>query len=444
MAIVAPFRGWRYDSARTGGSLLDVTAPPYDVIGRTFQDELYKMSPYNVVRVDLGKSEESDTDTNNRYTRAAVQLSEWKSAGVLVRDPQPGVTIIRESYVGPDGRARDRRGFLAALKLSDFSERIVFPHEATLSGPKNDRFRLMNETRMSLSPVFLLYSLPGDAVMGTWDAVTGETPPAASMVDPVDTTTSLWTTSHPKVLSAIIEHLADSPLLIADGHHRYETALRYRDARHEHGDGPGPWDYALVYLCNMEDPGLAIFATHRMIRGLPSGLIECLPDALRFSFWVEELTDESSLAPEAVRHFLDAHADEGGAFGLYLPDRHTAYGLTLKDKYAPESSADDVHSVAYHHLDVAILHNVILHDLLYITPDDVAAGQHLTFSKNWGRAFERLDKGDSQAGFFMNPAKLPQVTEVAMGGERLPQKSTYFYPKLPTGLVFFDLGVSEL
>ncbi len=264
------------------------------------------------------------------------------------------------------------------------------------------------------------------------------------MVDPVGTTTSVWPTSHPEVLSAVTRHLADSPLLIADGHHRYETALRYRDFRHERGDGPGPWDYVLVYLCNMDDPGLAIFATHRMIRGLPSGLIERLPDALRFSFWVEELTDDSASAPGAVRHFLDAHTDEGGAFGLYLPDRHTAYGLTLKDKYAPESSADDVHSVAYHHLDVAILHNVILHDVLYITPDDVAAGSHLTFSKNWGRAFERLDKGESQAGFFMNPAKLPQVTEVAMGGERLPQKSTYFYPKLPTGLVFFDLGDSEL
>lgn len=437
MATVVPFRAWRYELSRVG-SLFQVAAPPYDVIGRTFQEELYSLSPYNVVRVDLGKTYPEDDERNNRYTRAAAALAQWKAEGVLVRDPEPTVTIVEESYVGPDGRARIRRGFLALVRLYEFNEGVVFPHENTLSGPKRDRYQLMEQTRMSLSPVFMLYSLPDDGIMATWDEVGEGRPPAASMTDPAGTTTRLWPTAHPVLLDTIHTRLADAPLLIADGHHRYETALRYRDARREQGDGEGPWDYALVYLCNMDDPGLAIFATHRLVKGLPPETVAALPGSLERYFGVEELTADSAEAPQAVLAFLAAHGEESGAFGLHLPGRGT-YGLSLRDPGAPEAAARDNHSEAYHRLDVAILHNLILRDTLGVTPDDVAAGNHITFVKNCERAFERLARGESQVGFFMNPIKLHEMRKVAMGGERLPQKSTYFYPKLPTGLVFYDL-----
>jgi uncharacterized protein (DUF1015 family) len=442
VATVVPSHAWRYNLERTGG-LYSVTAPPYDVIGHIFRDELYALSPYNVVRVDFGKTSTDDTETENRYTRAAAMLREWKADGVLVRDPEPTITIIEEQYIGPDTRPRTRRGFLALVKLQDFSEGVVFPHETTLSGPKRDRYRLMDETCMNLSPVFMLYSLPDDSIMATWDAVSGGRPPAASMTDPAGNTTSLWPTSDPAVLAAATSRLAGVPLLIADGHHRYETALRYRAARHEAGDGEGPWDYALVYLCNMEDPGLAIFATHRLLHGLNDDMIQGLPEALSQFFTMEELTADPTKAEEAISGFLEARQAQGGAFGLYGPALGVAYGLALRDPNAPETMADDMHSQAYHRLDVAILHNVIFHELLGITKEDVAAGQYVTFVKNWSRGFERLETGESQIGFFMNPIKLRQVYNVALGGERLPQKSTYFYPKLPTGLLFHDLSGKE-
>ena len=442
MATVVPSRAWRYDLERTG-SLYAVTAPPYDVIGHIFRDELYALSPYNVVRVDFGRTSTDDTDTDNRYTRAAALLREWKAEGILVRDDQPTITIVEEEYIGPDTRLRTRRGFLALVKIQDFSEGVVFPHEATLSGPKRDRYRLMDETCMNLSPVFMLYSLPDDSIMATWDAVSDGGPPAASMTDPAGNTTRLWPTSDPAVLAAATSRLANTPLLIADGHHRYETALRYRAARHEAGDGEGPWDYALVYLCNMEDPGLAIFATHRLLHGLNEDTIKGLPEALSDVFKLEPLTDDPDEAEEAISSFLEARLAQGGAFGLYGPSLGTAYGLALRDPTAPETMADDIHSEAYHRLDVAILHNVIFHELLGITKEDVAAGQYVTFVKNWSRGFERLRTGESQVGFFMNPIKLRQVYNVAVGGERLPQKSTYFYPKLPTGLLFHDLSGTE-
>ena len=437
MATVVPFRGWRYELSRVG-SLFQVAAPPYDVIGRAFQDELYSLSPYNVVRVDLGKTTPEDGDGQNRYTRAAAALAQWKADHVLVRDEEPTVTIVEESYVGPDGQARTRRGFLALVRLQEFGEGVIFPHEATLSGPKRDRFQLMEQTCMSLSPVFMLYSLPDDAVMAAWDEAGEGRPPLAAMTDPAGTTTRLWVASDLQLLESIRVRLADAPLLIADGHHRYETALRYRDARHEQGDGPGPWDYALVYLCNMDDPGLAIFATHRLVKELPAGIVAALPGSLDRFFRVEELSSAPGDAPDAILAFLAARAEESGAFGLYLPGRG-AFGLSLRDPEAPDTSANDEHSEAYHRLDVAILHNLILRETLGISPEEVAAGNHITFVKNLERAFERLNKAESQAGFFMNPIKLDQVRQVAMGGERLPQKSTYFYPKLPTGLVFHDL-----
>ncbi|MHB1343342.1 MAG: DUF1015 domain-containing protein [Thermoleophilia bacterium] len=442
MATVVPFRAWRYD-LEVAGNLYNVTAPPYDVIGHIFRDELYELSPYNVVRVDFGRTSTHDTDTDNRYTRAADLVEEWRAERILVRDEEPTITVVEESYTGPDGRPRSRRGFLALVKLQDFSEGVVFPHEATLSGPKRDRYRLMEETRMNLSPVFMLYSLPDDSIMATWDAVAGNTPPSATMTDPAGNSTSLWPTSDPAVISAASSRLASTPLLIADGHHRYETALAYRDARHAAGDGDGPWDYALVYLCNMEDPGLAIFATHRLLHGLNEDLIQGLPEALSRFFTLEHLTDDPRETEAAIAAYLEARLAQGGAFGLYGPSLGTAYGLALRDPHAPETAADDMHSQAYHRLDVAILHNVILSEILCITQEDVAAGQYVTFVKNWDRGFERLATGESQIGFFMNPIKLRQVHEVALGGERLPQKSTYFYPKLPTGLLFHDLRSAE-
>ncbi len=442
MAQVEPFRPWRYNTALVGG-LDRVAAPPYDVIGPELQAALYDRSPHNVVRVDLGKTLPSDGETDNRYTRAASLLDDWRRQGALVRDQIPGITMAEESFTGPDGLSRVRRGFLACLRLAAFDEGVVFPHEATLSGPKEDRFRLMEATGMSLSPVFMLYSLPDDAIMAAWDASgRADDETAGQMTDAVGTTTRLWRATDPGLLETVRDRLQGAPLLIADGHHRYETALRYREARRAQGaddrGGAAAWEYALVYLVNMADPGLAIFGTHRLLRDLPPQRLAALPQELAPTFAVDRLADDPGRVRSAIEDFLSSHEGEGGAFGLWAPSLGAAYGLVLRDPAAVRRAVPD-RTPAYQQLDVTILHTLILQARLGVDPDDVEAGRHLAFVKEWDEAFERLERGEYQAGFFMNPTRLEQVREVALTGERMPQKSTYFYPKLPTGLLFHDL-----
>jgi uncharacterized protein (DUF1015 family) len=453
---VAPFHAWRY--APKAGEPAALVAPPYDVIGPDLQSRLYARSRYNVVRVDLGMALPSDNECENRYSRAAAQLTEWKNSGVLTRDPVPTVTFVEEEFTGPDGRPRVRHGFLAALRLHEFSEGVVYPHEQTFSGPKEDRFLLMDATAMSLSPVFMLYDLPGDEITSAWSAGPGAGAPATSVTDDDGTVTRLWPTSDPALLGIVTRALADGRFIIADGHHRYETALRYRDYRHAGAaasaagrvGGPGvlpAYEYVLVYLSNMADPGLAIYATHRLIRGMDPQRLAALRSALSGGFVVDDLgaidraKADAHVAKDAVRPSIEGYlADHPrGAFGVWVPDAGQVYGIRLRDPGAAAAAVPG-HSRAYIDLDVTILQRLVFEQTLEIPAEGPATEQHLSFFKDADDAFERLALGEFQAGFFMNPTRLEQVREVALGGERMPQKATFFYPKLPTGLEFLDLS----
>jgi uncharacterized protein (DUF1015 family) len=431
LETAVPFRAWRYAPSVGDPALL--VAPPYDIIGPELQSRLYARSPYNVVRVDLGMTTPSDNDCDNQYTRAAAQLAEWKASGVLVRDPRPSLTFVEEAFTGPDGRTSVRHGFLAAMRLYDFDEGVVFPHEWTLSGPKEDRFRLMTATEMSLSPVFLLYDLPGDEITTAWKAALGAETPATTVADEAGTVTKLWPTSDPDLLRTVGQNLAASRFVIADGHHRYETALRYQKHRRS-----GASDYALAYFSNMADPGLAIYGTHRLLTGLDPDKVAALPLSLAGTFAVERLTSgAASTAQAAVFAYLAANPR--GAFGLWGPGLDAAYGLRLTDPAAAREAEPD-HSAAYQELDVTILQSLVLEKALGINSADMAGERYVTFFKDPNEAFARLAAGEFQAGLFMNPTGLDQIRKVALGGERMPQKATFFYPKLPTGLVFHDLS----
>ena len=443
MKTLAGFRAWRYDQ-RTAGDLGRLVAPPYDVIGPELQAQLYARSPYNVVRVDLGMTAPGDSETDSRYTRAAQQLAAWRESGVLVRDPEPSVTFVEETFRGPDARERTRRGFLALVRLHRFEEGIVFPHEFTLSGPKEDRFRLMKATKMSLSPVFLLYDLPDDDITTAWAAGVGGGDPEAVIGDEVGIITRVWPTSDPSLLKLIGRALEAKPLIIADGHHRYETALRYRKYQLDtngralsDGFGAQACDYALAYLSNMADPGLAVYGTHRLLSGLPPEKMAALPTMLSDTFAVELLSPDAHAAPATIAAYLEAHS-AGGAFGLCGPGLKGVYGLRLTKPEAVRAAAP-AHSPAYQGLDVVILHSLIFEKLLGITSEDMAAQKNITYFKDTAEAFGRLGEGEFQAGFFLNPTRLDQIRDVALGGERMPQKTSFFYPKLPTGLVFHDL-----
>lgn len=438
MAIVIPFRAWRYHTDTVDG-YKDVLAPPYDVIGPELQDELYRRSPHNVVRVDLPREEPEPGEEEDRYKRAAATLRLWKKNGALVRDPVPTVTVVEEDFTGPDGIERTRGGILACLRLEEFSAGVVYPHEATLSGPKKDRYRLMESTNMNLSPVFLLYSSPVDAVMSAWDEASDGRDPQAAFPSPTGTFIRLWPTSEPALIQALSWELAQAKLFIADGHHRYETVLKYRNERWAQGLKSGPWEYGLVYLANMEDPGLAIFGTHRLLEGLPEQTVQDVPQILSPVFDVEELTTDPAAAELSMRRYLESHYSDGDALGVYAPQLGRALGIKLRDEDALAQAVDPERSDAYRHLDVTVLHSLILEKMLEISPDDVAAGRHVSFHKSWKKAMGTLESNEAQVGFFMNPTRLDQVREVAGNGERMPQKSTYFYPKLPTGLAFHEL-----
>ena len=471
METVVPFRAWRYSQA--AGEPDRLVAPPYDVIGPDLQSRLYARSRHNIVRVDLGMTTPSDNECDNQYTRAAAQLADWKKSGILVRDPQPSITFVEESFTGPDGRVSTRHGFLAAMRLHDFDEGVVFPHEQTLSGPKEDRYRLMTATAMSLSPVFLLYDLPGHEITTAWETGPGTQPPAVTVADEGGTLTKLWPTADPDLLEIVGQNLAASRFVIADGHHRYETALRYqkhrrteRDDRDGYcggapgtpGDGhpeqtaPHAYDYALAYFSNMSDPGLAIYGTHRLVAGLDPETVASLPRSLAGTFAVERLSaggagpDSAGTggadtggagAHAAIAAYLREHPRS--AFGLWGPAFDAAHGLRLTDPAAARA-AEPGRSAAYQELDVTILQSLVLEKALGITAADMAAERHVTFFKDPNEAVARLEAGEFQAGFFMNPTGLDQIRQVAFGGERMPQKATFFYPKLPTGLVFHDLS----
>ncbi len=477
MDTAIPFRAWRYGPS--AGELADLVAPPYDVIGPELQSRLYARSRYNVVRVDLGMTLPSDSECDNRYTRAADQIALWKKDGILVRDAEPSVTFVEESFTGPDGRPSTRYGFLALMRLFELDEGVVFPHEQTFAGPKEDRYRLLDATTMGLSPVFLLYDLPGDQITAAWRTGPGIQAPAATLTDGEGTITKLWPTSNPRLLEIVTRGLRAARFIIADGHHRYETALRFKqrnslavEPKPTHGPGGSPSaasepldpqngplssDYVLAYFGNMSDPGLAIYATHRLIAGADPEAIAALPRSLAGVFRVDLLADgaDAATAQAAVSAYLQDHPR--GAFGVWGRTLDGAYGLQLADPEAVRAAAPG-HSPAYQLLDVTVLQTLVLQRALGIASDGPAAtghatpagstspggagsvAAHVTFFKDPEDAFARLESGEFQAGFFLNPTGLDQVREVALGGERMPQKATYFYPKLPTGLVFQDLS----
>jgi uncharacterized protein (DUF1015 family) len=443
---VVPFRAWRYSAA--AGDLSRLVAPPYDVIDASLQARLYATDPHNVVRVDLGVTTPSDSDQDNQYTRAAAQLADWKKSGVLVRDREPSMTFVEETFTGPDGRSRVRHGFLAALRLHQLDEGVVFAHEHTMSGPKEDRYQLMTSTAMSLSPVFLLYDLPGDEITSAWREAAAGKGPSATIGDEDGNSTKLWPTTDPDLLEAVGQSLAGSRFVIADGHHRYETALRYQ----KHHRSPAS-DYALAYLSNMSDSGLAIYGTHRLVAGLTPDVVSALPRSLSGTFVVDRLNSpadaghvgagaapasgRAAAAQAVIARYLAEHPR--WAFGLWGPGLDAAYGLRLADAAAAHAAAPG-HSKAYQELDVSILQALVLEKALGISAADMAAERYVTFFKDPNDAFSRLSREEFQVGFFMNPTGLDQIRQVAVGGERMPQKATFFYPKLPTGLVLHDLS----
>jgi uncharacterized protein (DUF1015 family) len=416
MADVQPLKTLRYDLG-TVGALEDVIAPPYDVIDDELRAQLAARSPFNVVEIDLPRAAEG----RDPYLHAADTFQAWRQEGVLAHEREPALWLLRQEYTAPDGSQRTRQGFFARVRVEDYGPGRIRPHERTHPGPKEDRLRLTRATRANLSPIFSLFPDPeGAAAELLGRAAEREEFAAASDLD--GTKNTLWRLGDPETIAALQSALADAELLIADGHHRYETARVYAD---EVG-GEGAHRNVLMFLCSLADKGLTVFPTHRLLTGLKDDSEKqiAIRDVLNANFEIEEISAEE----------LEPNGD-GIAFGYMDSFFRKPFRVTLKDPSIADAALED-RPDPYRRLDTAVLEALVLRGALEMSEDDIAHLRGLNYSKDLEDARQAVESGRADAGFFMRATPVEQVQAVAEAGESMPPKSTYFFPKVPTGLVF--------
>jgi len=424
MARVEPLHALHYDPA-VAGPLQALAAPPYDVIDPAQRAELQSRSPHNVVAIDLPE----DPDGGDMYAHAATLLAQWRGEGAVVRDDEPAMWALVQDYTGPDGRRLTRNGFFARVRVEDYGPGTIRPHERTHPGPKEDRLRLTRATRANLSPIFSLYSDPG---LTAWNALEPAThgEPFGTFDEADGTRNRLWRVTDPQTLSTVTEALADVELLIADGHHRYETARVYAD---EIG-GDGPHRFVLMCLVALQDEGLTVFPTHRLVDGLAgTDKPEALAATLRETFDIEEIAVEDLVPP-----------DDGGAIQMGYMDSHLkrAFRLTLKDQAIADEALAGMPE-PYRRLDTAVLEALVLTGPLGLSEDDISHLNGLGYARSFEEARELVESGAFDAGFFLRGIPVTQIQEIAAAGVNMPPKSTYFFPKVPTGLLFHPLSDAE-
>jgi uncharacterized protein (DUF1015 family) len=414
MADVRPLRALHYDLAKVG-SLAGVAAPPYDVIDPEQRADLAARSPYNVVRIDLPEGEPDP------YAEAARTLEHWRADGAVVRDDEPALWTITQDYTGPDGRRLTRHGTFARVRVEDYGPGRIRPHERTHPGPKEDRLRLTRATKANLSPIFSLYDDP----TGAAGRVLAAAEPFDAVTDDDGTVNRLARVSDPSTIAAFQEALRPAELLIADGHHRYETARVYAD---EVG-GEGEHRYVLMCLVALQDEGLTIFPTHRLIKDTTPATQEALGTTLRELFHVEEI-EHAQLRPP----------DGDGPLTMGYIDSFfkRAFRLTLKDQALADEALAGMPD-AYRRLDTAVLEALVLQGPLGLTEDDIAHLRGLGYSRTDDEALQLVLSAEYDAAFFLRSTPVQQVRDIAAAGVNMPPKSTYFFPKVPTGLLFNPL-----
>jgi uncharacterized protein (DUF1015 family) len=445
MAMIAPFRAFRYDPRRV--DLAQVVTQPYDKISPEMQDRYYAASPYNLVRIILGKSESTDGPAENVYTRAARYFHEWRKQGIFLQDSEPSVYGYVQDFKGPDQQALERRGFIALGRIEDYADNVVFRHEQTLAKPKADRLELLRATHAHLEQLFMLYRDPEDEI----DRQLGPGADAdISLRDEYGVQHRVWKISDAQAIAAIRAAMLSKKLIIADGHHRYETALNYRNERRASGAsaaagyarqdgsaaehrGVAAYENVMMTFINMDSPGLVILPTHRVVAQLPSFSSEAFGKRLQQYFKVEEL--DASIDP----HRAAAILHEAGRAGFSLVAVTADRAMLLHHPRALGSSIFGGLSFRQQLLDVVQLHQLVLEDVLGISKEAIREQQNISYVRDIGEALDRVRAGGANVAFLMNPVRSRQVEDIAFAGEVLPQKSTDFYPKLLSGLTTYAL-----
>jgi uncharacterized protein (DUF1015 family) len=442
MATIAPFRALRYDPSRV--DLKQVVTQPYDKITPEMQARYYAASAYNLVRLILGKQESSDQPGNNVYSRAANSFSGWRRDGIFLQDAQPSLYNYVQHFTGPNGGAElERRGFIALGKLENYSNQVVFPHERTLAKPKADRLELLRATRAHFGQIFMLYSDPASEVETLLHT---RSESLINLRDEYGVQHQVSRISDPGVIELVRGKMRDKKLIIADGHHRYETALNYCNERSEvdrraaePGSAspepiePAPYEMVMMTFVNMDSPGLLVLPTHRVAHGLASFSADGLRDRARAYFSVEEV--DPLIDAKRATSLLRNAGQAGTALLAITADR----ALLMDTPKALGSDLFEGYSLQQQSLDVVQLHKCLLEGALGISEEAIREEKNLTYLRDAAEAIERVRSGAANVAFLMNPVRMRQVREIAFSGEVLPQKSTDFYPKLLSGLTIYAL-----
>ncbi len=425
-------------------ALRDVLTQPYDKITPEMQERYYAASPYNLISIEKGKSFATDSAAENVYTRAATKFDEWLRNGILIQDAKPAIYAYFQNYTLPGTNHRlERRGFIALARLTDYGEGIVHRHEQTLTGPKADRLELLRQTRCQTGQLFLLYDDPArkaDAILQE----AAKAQPTAEMRDEYDVQHRLWAIFDAARVQKIVELMAPQELVIADGHHRYETALAYRDecrAKAGRIDPDAPYEKAMWTCFNVNQDGLTILPTHRLVRDVAGFSVEKFLKAASayFNWYAYPFTSreqrEESFAE--FRHDLERRGHAGHAIGFYAGESKF-YLLVLRNTAELERLLPDI-SPAQRQLDVVLLHRLLLHKCLGITAEKVTAETNVSYEREMEHAVAAVDAKKAQVAFLLNPVRVKTVMEIALAGDVMPQKSTDFYPKLLSGLCIYKL-----
>ena len=448
MARIAPFRALRFDPARV--AISNVVTQPYDKITPEMQEAYYAASPFNLVRIILGKEQAGDRSGDDTYSRAAGFFSDWRRQGVFLQDEHPSIYLYVQRFTPPGSRQEvERHGFIALGRLEDYSSGIVFRHEQTLAKPKADRLELLRATRAHFGQLFMLYSDTGGEIEGL---LAPEGGPDLETCDEYRVQNRVWKVSNPALVDLVRGKMRDKKLVIADGHHRYETALNYRNERREAEKGSAqsaavsesssetfaateeaPYEQVMMTFVRMESPGLVILPTHRVVHGLANFSADSLRHAGRSYFSVEEV--DASIDAERARVILREAGRMGTAMlavsanRVFLFDRPKVADPGLFPGWSLRQQA----------LDVVQLHQIVLENALGLSKESIRNQENIRYIRDTVEALNQVRGGEANVAFLMNPVAMQQVQEIALAGEVLPQKSTDFYPKLLSGLTIYAL-----
>lgn len=434
MADIFPFHGVRYNEELVK-DFATVVCPPYDVISPQQEAELYKASKHNFIRIEQGRQTPQDTDEDNKYTRAAVSFEKWLEQGVLTKDDKSAIYLHEHTFKW-QGKSYSRRGIFARVRLEEWDAMVVRPHESTMTVAKQDRMMLLAALKANTSPVFCLYEDAESKIKGLLDGQAGNAA-EMSFTESNGESHRIWAITDETALAALTASFKEKPLYIADGHHRYETALTYRRQRRASSpadSSDAPYNFVMMSLVGFSDPGLLILPPHRLLRGLSKPKLDALPDKLELFFDVKKL----SLKDSAVWQEVDSLFAEKGKTRLIVCGLNESelLMLTLKDPVAAGKMMPCFHSDAYKRLDVSVVDHVILEELL-----ETSSGEETRIDYNYNRleTVQSVADGEYQLAFILKPLAAEVIKEIADAGDRMPRKSTYFYPKPPSGLLLYSL-----